>query len=78
MQITTEIIDGVIYYGTVLRGVTYTIFQQDAEWCVLSRRNALMNQGTCRYFETLAAVEKKIKGLFGISALLQPMTDVQA
>ncbi len=82
MQITTTNIDGVTYYRTVLRGVTYTIYFQEVvgAWCVMSRRNALgrMNPGTCRYFASLATVEKKIKGLLGIDALLQPLVKVSA
>jgi hypothetical protein len=79
MQITTEIIEGTTYYIMTLRGVRYTISfdQLWEEWRVMSRRLSLgrMNTGSTRHFKTLADVEAKIKGLRGISALLEkPIT----
>lgn len=82
MQIKTETIEDVTYYMIESRGVVYTIYFQDVvgAWCVGSRRKSLgrRNMGSSRYFKTLDAIEKKIKGLFGISALIQSTTNVQA
>lgn len=82
MQITIEKINGVSYYKMESRGVAYTIYFQETvgEWCVFSRRKSLgrLNMGTSRYFKTLADVEKKIKGLAGISSLLETTVSVQA
>jgi len=81
MNITTETINGTTYYVMVNRGVQYTIhFTNFGDWAVQSRRLSLgrNNPGTFKYFKTLEILESKVKGLFGISVLLENDSSKQA
>lgn len=74
VEIDTEVIDGVTYYIAVVGQTEYTIYQNKkaygTDWVVMSKRQNMRTDGQTKFYKTLKDLEAKVKGLKGISALI--------
>jgi hypothetical protein len=70
----SNVIDGITYYNTTVGQTEYTFYQNKAlygtEWAVISKRKNMRTAGQTRFFKDLKALEAKVKGLRGISNLI--------
>ena len=73
LTITQDDSDGTSYYTVISRGVSYCIHNNGDGWTVHSLRLSLgrSNAGSTRLFTALKGIEKAIKGLAGLSLLIE-------
>lgn len=79
--ITQTVCEGITYYGLTYRGSSYTLrCKRGGEWELSIRRLALgrSNPGSCKYFDTLAELEKSYPAFSGIEQMINADTGAAA